>query len=56
MNYLKLPIDWRNFTLRMIDLLNRVGARHYFKRDLQQFLPTGYNNPMRVPQHHGGAS
>jgi DNA repair photolyase len=57
-NYSKLTttIDWREFTLRMIDLLNRVGAKHYFKRDLQPFLPPGYPNPMRVLQHHGAAS
>jgi hypothetical protein len=42
--------DWRSFTLRMIDLFNRLGAC-----DLQQFLPPGYPNPMRVPQHHRGA-
>ena len=55
MNYFNLPIDWREYTLRMIDLLNRLGARHYIKRDLQAFLPPGYPNPMRVPQHHGDA-
>jgi DNA repair photolyase len=55
MNYLNLPIDWRDYTLRALDLLNRLGKRHYIKRDLQQFLPPGYPNPMRVPQHHGDA-
>jgi DNA repair photolyase len=55
MNYLNLPIDWRDYTLRSLDLLNRLGKRHYIKRDLQQFLPPGYPNPMRVPQHHGDA-
>jgi DNA repair photolyase len=53
MNYLNLPIDWRDYTERALDVVNRVGARHYFKRDLQQYLPPGYPNPMRVPQHHG---
>jgi DNA repair photolyase len=53
MNYLKLPIDWRAYTERALDLLNRLGAKHYVKRDLQLFLPPGYPNPMRVPQHHG---
>lgn len=54
-NYLKeitRTTDWRDYTLRMIDLLNRVGAKHYIKRDLQPFLPPGYHNPLRVPQHH----
>jgi len=55
MNYLHLPIDWRDFLLRALDLLNRVGAKHYVKRDLQLYLPPGYPNPMRVPQHHGSA-
>jgi Radical SAM superfamily len=57
LNYSKLTqvIDWRDFTLRMIDLFQRVRAKHYFKRDLQEFLPPGYHNPMRVPQHHGKA-
>lgn len=45
-------VDWRDYTLRMIDLLNRVGAKHYIKRDLQPYLPDGYHNPLRVPQHH----
>ncbi len=54
-NYSKLAltINWPDFTLRMVDLLNRVGAKGYFKRDLQQFLPAGFPNPMRVRQHHG---
>jgi hypothetical protein len=48
--------DRRDFTLRMLELFNRVKARHYIKRDLQPFLPPGYPNPMRIPQHHGGGS
>jgi hypothetical protein len=44
--------DWRSYTLRMIDLLAQLGARAYIKRDLQPFLPAGYRNPLRVPQHH----
>jgi hypothetical protein len=54
-NYLKeitRTTDWRDYTLRMIDVLNRVGARHYIKKDLQKFLPAEYPNPMRVAQHH----
>ena len=45
--------DRRDFTLRATELLTRVGAKHYFKKDLQSFLPPGYPNPLRVPQHHG---
>lgn len=53
-NYIKTPepIDWRDYTLRMIDLLQRFGKRHYIKHDLQPYLPAGYDNPLRVAQHH----
>lgn len=54
-NYLPMTktTDWRDYTLRMIDLCQRLGVRHYVKKDLQPFLPEGYPNPLRVPQHHG---
>jgi DNA repair photolyase len=53
-NYLPMSktTDWRNYTVRMIDQLTHLGARHYIKRDLQEFLPTDYPNPLRVQQHH----
>jgi DNA repair photolyase len=54
-NYLKeitTTTDWRDYTLRMIALLSQFGKAHYIKRDLQPFLPRGYHNPLRVPQHH----
>lgn len=54
-NYLKeitRTTDWRDYTLRMIEALNRFGAKHYIKRDLQPFLPDGYLNSLRVPQNH----
>lgn len=44
--------DWRDYTLRVIDLCQALGARHYIKADLQKHLPEGYPNPLRVPQHH----
>jgi radical SAM family protein len=44
--------DWRTYTYRAIDLLTCLGKQHYIKRDLQIYLPPGYPNPMRVPQHH----
>ena len=44
--------DWEDYTHRMIEKLNRLGKSHYIKRDLQKFLPVGYHNPLRVPQHH----
>jgi hypothetical protein len=46
-------INWHDATLRIIDLLNKLGAKHYIKKDLQAFLPPGYANPMRIAQHHG---
>jgi DNA repair photolyase len=53
-NYLPMTktTDWKSYTARMIELCQRLGARHYVKRDLQAFLPAGYANPLRVPQHH----
>jgi DNA repair photolyase len=51
-NYIKSDIDWRDYTLRMLDVLHRVQAAHYIKKDLQQYLPDLYPNPLRVPQHH----
>jgi DNA repair photolyase len=44
--------DWRDYTLRMIELCKQLGAAHYIKKDLQPYLPEGYHNPMRVQQHH----
>lgn len=54
-NYLPITktTDWRDYTLRMIDLLGGLCKRNYIKRDLQTFLPPGYYNPLRVNQHHG---
>jgi DNA repair photolyase len=53
-NYVLLTktTDWKTYTLRMIELLQKLGKPHYIKRDLQGFLPAGYNNPLRIPQHH----
>lgn len=54
-NYLKeitRTTDWRDYTLRMIDLCRALGVKHYIKRDLQEFLPPGYFNPLRVEQFH----
>lgn len=53
-NYLKeitRTTDWRDYTVRMIELCQSLGVRHYIKRDLQPYLPAGYHNPMRVEQH-----
>jgi len=44
--------DWREYTHRIIDLLQKLGCAHYVKQDLQMYLPDGYDNPMRVAQHY----
>jgi DNA repair photolyase len=53
-NYLPITrtTDWKTYTHRMIELCHEVGAAHYVKKDLQPYLPAGYSNPLRVPQHH----
>ena len=53
-NYLPMTktTDWRAYTLRMIDLCQTLGVKHYIKKDLQPFLPDGYHNPKRIPQHN----
>lgn len=53
-NYLPITktTDWADYTHRMLDKVAQLGARYYFKRDLQPFLPPGLYNPLRVPQHH----
>jgi DNA repair photolyase len=53
-NYLPITktTDWRSYTLRMMELCAKLGVRHYIKKDLQPWLPAGYENPLRVPQHH----
>jgi len=43
-------IDWCRFTADVTALLAELGKRHYIKRDLQPFLPDGYDNPLRVDQ------
>jgi hypothetical protein len=53
-NYLPITktTNWRAYTLRMTDKLQAPGNPHYIKVDLQPYLPAGYHNPLRVPQHH----
>lgn len=51
-NYVGLTktTDWRAFTADVLRVVAETGARHYIKRDLQPYLPVGYDNPMRVDQ------
>lgn len=56
-NYLKeisRETDWRGYTLRITDRLQALGKAHYIKKDLQEFLPPDYPNPLRVRQNRGG--
>lgn len=56
-NYLPMTAstDWEDYTLRILEVVNRLGVRHYIKKDLQKYLPAGYHNPQYVTQHHGAA-
>ena len=53
-NYLPMTAttDWQAYTLAILELVNKLGVAHYFKHDLQRYLPLGYPNPRRVQQHH----
>jgi DNA repair photolyase len=53
-NYLPMTktTDWKSYTERMIELCQRLGVKHYIKKDLQPFLPVDYNNPKIIPQHN----
>lgn len=51
-NYLPMTstTDWKDYTLRVIELCNKLGVKHYIKKDLQKYLPEGYYNPLRIQQ------
>ena len=53
-NYLPMTktTDWEGYTHAMMDRLQKWGNKHYFKLDLQPYLPKDYHNPLRVQQHH----
>lgn len=53
-NYLPMTdtTDWEAYTHKILELVNRLGVKHYIKKDLQKYLPAGYHNPLRIPQHH----
>ena len=53
-NYLPMTktTDWKSYTERMVETCARLNVAHYVKKDLQAYLPVGYTNPLRVPQHH----
>jgi DNA repair photolyase len=51
-NYVGLTktTDWKQFTRDVLRVLAKTGAKHYIKKDLQPYLPKGYDNPLRVDQ------
>lgn len=53
-NYLPITdsTDWESYTHRILDLVNRLGVKHYIKKDLQKYLPEGYHNPRYIPQRN----
>jgi len=53
-NYLPMTrtTDWKSYTERMIDLCAQLGVKHYIKKDLQGYLPEGYENLRVIPQHY----
>lgn len=57
-NYLPMTYttDWESYTHRILELVNRLGVKHYIKKDLQGYLPEGYHNPKYIDQHHGAAA
>lgn len=53
-NYLPMTAstDWEDYTLRIVETVQRLGVKHYIKHDLQKYLPAGYHNPKYITQHH----
>ncbi len=49
-------INWREFTARVVGLLSETGSNHYIKKDLQPYLPSGYQNIKYRPQMRGTAT
>lgn len=49
---LTAKIDWRDFTERVIELLATTKSDHYIKKDLQPYLPAGYDNAKYREQRH----
>lgn len=46
-------IDWRQFAEDVLKVVGDLGKKHYIKKDLQPFLPAGYDNPRHISQAHG---
>ncbi len=52
-NYLPMTrtTDWAAYTHEMMKVCDRFSVKRYFKKDLQPYLPLGYENQLRIPQH-----
>jgi len=52
-NYDKMTktTDWKSYTETIIALCARLKVAHYVKKDLQMWLPAGYENVLRRDQH-----
>lgn len=57
-NYLPMTnnTDWESYTHRMVELCQKLGVKHYIKKDLQGYLPEGYYNPKYIQQYHATKS
>lgn len=57
-NYLPMTYttDWESYTHRILETVNRLGVKHYIKKDLQPYLPAGYHNPKYIDQFHRRAA
>lgn len=53
-NYLPITYstDWEEYTHRVLETVQRLGVKHYIKKDLQGYLPAGYHNPRYIDQFH----
>ena len=48
MNYVDVKVNWEEYTARLVELVDRLKIKAYFKKDLQPYLPDGYPNaPLR---------
>lgn len=45
-------IDWKEFTLKVLEVVSKYDIKHYIKKDLQPYLPADYPNPRYVTQHN----
>ena len=44
---------WESYTHQVLDCVNRLGVKHYIKRDLQGYLPQEYPNERQIQQNFG---